>query len=53
MPPIGKSVGVEVYRDPDKPQGEQTLYDAIRISFEMWGVDDDQAHHLVEIWERR
>ena len=45
-------VGVEAYRDPDKPQGERTLYDAIRISFEMWGVDDDQAHRLVNIWER-
>jgi uncharacterized OsmC-like protein len=46
-------VGVEAYRDPDKPQGKLTLYDAIRISFEMWGVDDDQAHELVETWKRR
>jgi uncharacterized OsmC-like protein len=46
-------VGVEAYRDPDKAPGDRTLYDAIRISFEMWGVDDDQAHELVETWKRR
>ena len=46
-------VGVEAYRIPDKPEGERTLYDAIRINFEMWGVDDDQAHQLVETWKRR
>ena len=46
-------VGVEAWRDTDKPTGDRTLYDAIRINFEMWGVDDDQAHELVEIWKRR
>ena len=46
-------VGVESYRNPDKPAGELTLYDAVRINFEMWGVDDDQAHQLVETWKRR
>ena len=46
-------VGVESYRDPDKAAGELTLYDAVRINFEMWGVDDDQAHQLVETWKRR
>ena len=30
-------VGIESYRDPDKTPGDLTLYDAIRINFEMWG----------------
>ncbi len=46
-------VGIESYRDPDKAPSELTLYDAVRIHFEMWGVDDDQAHELVETWKRR
>ena len=46
-------VGAEAWRDPDKTEGELTVYDEIRINFEMWGVDDDQAHELVETWKRR
>ena len=46
-------VSVESYRDPDKVPGDLSLYDAIRVNFEMWGVDDDQAHELVEMWKRR
>ena len=46
-------VAIESYRDPDKPPGDLTLYDAVRINFEMWGLDDDQAHQLVETWKRR
>ena len=46
-------VGVEAWRDPDKPAGDITLYDAIKINFEMWGVDDDQAFELVETWKKR
>ena len=46
-------VSVESYRDPDKVPGDLSLYDAIRVNFEMWGVDDDQAHELVETWKRR
>lgn len=46
-------VGVESWRDPDKALGERTIYDAIRVNFEMWGVADDQAHELVETWKRR
>ncbi len=46
-------VGVEAWRDADKPTGEISLYDAIKISFEMWGVDDDQAFELVETWKKR
>ena len=46
-------VDAESWRDPDKPTADLTIYDAIRVSFEMWGVDDDQAHELVETWKRR
>ena len=46
-------VDAEGYRDADKEPGNISLYDAIRIRFEMWGVDDDQAHELVETWKRR
>ena len=46
-------VSVESYRAPAKTPGDLSLYDAIRINFEMWGVDDDQAHELVEAWKRR
>ena len=46
-------VGAEAWRDPDKPAGDLTVYEAIRVNFEMWGVDDDQAHELVETWKRR
>ena len=46
-------VGVESWRDPDKEQGDRTVYDAIRVNFEMWGVAEDQAEELVEIWKQR
>ncbi len=46
-------VDAESWRDPDKPTADLTIYDAIRVSFEMWGVDDDQAHELMETWKRR
>jgi uncharacterized OsmC-like protein len=46
-------VGVEAYRDPTKPPADRSVYDAIRVHFEMWGVNKDQADGLVEIWKRR
>ena len=46
-------VGAEAWRDSDKALGELTVYESIRVNFEMWGVDDDQAHELVETWKRR
>ena len=46
-------VSVEAYRDPQKAPGERTVYDAIRVHFEMWGLNDDHAHGLVETWKRR
>ena len=46
-------VGMESYRDADAIQGDRTLYDAIRIKFEMWGVDDEDARNLVELWKKR
>jgi uncharacterized OsmC-like protein len=46
-------VTVEAYRDPDKTPGEVTVYDAIRVNIEMWGVDKDQADGLVTTWKQR
>ena len=47
------NVSVESYRDSGADHGDLTLYDAIRIKFEMWGVDDEDAHNLVETWKKR
>ena len=46
-------VAVESYRDSDADHGDLTLYDAVRIKFEMWGVDDEDALNLVETWKKR
>ena len=46
-------VSVSSYRDADADHGDLSLYDGIRVNFEMRGVDDDQAHQLVETWKRR
>lgn len=46
-------VSVASYRDADADHGDLTLYDAVRVNFEMWGVDDDQAHELVTKWKQR
>ena len=46
-------VSVEAYRDPDKRPGEITIFDAIRVHFEMWGIQPEQAEGLVETWKRR
>ena len=46
-------VSVEAYRDPDKRLGEITVYDAVRVHFEMWGVQAEHAEGLVETWKRR
>ena len=46
-------VSVEAYRDPDKAPGDLTVFDAIRVHFEMWGVQAEHAEGLVETWKRR
>ena len=46
-------VKVGAYRDMSQPAGERTLYDAVRIEFEMWGVSDDDAKYLVKVWKQR
>jgi len=46
-------VSVEAYRDPDKDQGDVTLYDDIRVHFQMWGVQHDDALKLIELWKSR
>ncbi len=49
----GMEVSVAVYSDKDKPAGDVTLYDAVRVRFEMWGVSDDDARFLVKTWKQR
>ena len=46
-------VSLESYRDADANHGDFTLYDAIRIKFEMWGVEDEDALSPVELWKKR
>lgn len=46
-------VNVGAYRDMEKAPGEITLYDAIRIDFEIWGASDDDAQFLVKTWKQR
>ncbi len=46
-------VSVAVYSDKDKPPGDVSLYDAVRVQFEMWGVSDDDARFLVKTWKQR
>ena len=46
-------VSVEAYRDPETKPGEITVYEAIRVHFEMWGVQAEHAEGLVETWKRR
>jgi hypothetical protein len=53
MPLDRTDVGVEDQRDPCKVPRKRSRYDAVRVNFEMWGVDDGQAHELVETWKRR
>ncbi len=49
----GMEVNVALLRDFDKPQGEVSLYDAVRVQFQMWGVSDDDARFLVKTWKSR
>ena len=46
-------VSVAVYTDKDKPPGNLSIYDAVRVQFEMWGVSDDDARFLVKVWKQR
>ena len=49
----GMDVNVAAYRDFDKPAGDVSLYDEVRIQFRMWGVSDDDARFLVKTWKQR
>lgn len=50
-------VSVEAWRDPDKGPGSEpggiTVYDDVKVHFQMWGLDDDQGQYLVNQWKRR
>jgi uncharacterized OsmC-like protein len=45
-------VTVECYRNPDYVPGEVSVYDAIRVHVEMWGVQPAHAQALVKEWKR-
>lgn len=50
----GMEVKVGAYRDFDKPAANDvSLYDAVRVDFEMWGVSQDDAKFLVKTWKMR
>lgn len=49
----GMEVNVAAYRDFDKAGGEVSLYDAVRIDFEMWGVSQEDAKFFVKAWKQR
>ena len=38
---------------PDKPAGDVSLYDAVRVEFEMWGVSQEDAKLFVKAWKQR
>ena len=39
--------------DPDAEPGDVTLYEDVRVHFQMWGVSDDDGQRLVDIWKQR
>lgn len=46
-------VTVESHRNPDAPPPTRlSVYDAIRVHFEMWGVQPAHAETLVADWKR-
>jgi len=53
MPLQWMDVRVEAYRDPDQSPGDLTVFDAIRVHFEMWGITPEHAEGLAETWKRR
>ncbi len=47
-------VSVEAYRAAEAdPDADRTLYEDIRIHFQMWGVDTADGESLVDTWKRR
>ena len=53
MPLDWMDVSVDAYRDTEAEPGERTVYDDIKIHFQMWGVSDQDGDSLVDIWKRR
>ena len=46
-------VTAAAYRDFEKPQGEFTLYDAVKINFDFRGTAREDAEFLVKTWKQR
>ena len=55
MPLTWTDVAVEASRDTEAPPVHESLsvYDAVELSFDLTGPDDDQAQELVETYKRR
>ena len=49
----GLEVNVFLYRNKEKPQGDVSLYDAVRVNFELWGVSHEDAKYFVKAWKQR
>ncbi len=49
----GLEVNVSLYRNKEKPQGDVSLYDAVRVNFELWGVSHEDAKYFVKAWKQR
>ena len=50
-------VSVEAFRDSERAsiadEGRVSVYDDIKVHFQIWGIDDDQGQYLVDQWKRR
>jgi len=46
-------VTAAAYRDFDQPQGDITLYDAVKIDFQFQGTAREDAQYLVKTWKQR
>ena len=44
---------VDAYRDPDKAEGEISVFDRIDVNIRMWGLDKAKGQEMVEKWKRR
>lgn len=53
MPLEWMDVRVEAYQKSEQDHREVTIYDSIRVCFEMWGVSENHAKKLVSLWKGR
>lgn len=46
-------VSVEAVRDHESVPQPFTVYDDVKVHFQMWGIEEALAQSLVEVWEQR